>query len=82
MKRITKFAKLAEQLEQAISAHVTEGKGAFSKDKAMKVVYRRIPETFVMFWSSFGRRISPQPTRWHGSWTPCRANLSLKQFGG
>jgi hypothetical protein len=32
MKRITKFAKLAEQLEQAISAHVTEGKGAFPKD--------------------------------------------------
>jgi hypothetical protein len=41
MKRITKFAKLAEQLEQAISAHVTEGKGAFPKDKAMKAVYRR-----------------------------------------
>jgi hypothetical protein len=41
MKRITKFAKLAEQLEQAISAHVTEGNGAFPKDKAMKAVYRR-----------------------------------------
>jgi len=41
MKRITKFAKLAEQLEQAISAYVTEGKEAFPKDKAMKAVYRR-----------------------------------------
>jgi len=41
MKRITKFAKLAEQLEQAISAYVTEGKEVFPKDKAMKAVYRR-----------------------------------------
>ena len=41
MKRITKFAKLAEQLELAISAYVTEGKEAFPKDKAMKAVYRR-----------------------------------------
>ena len=41
MKRITKFAKLAEQLEQAISAYVAEGKEAFPKDKAMKAVYRR-----------------------------------------